>query len=300
MIIWLASYPRSGNSLLRLMLKTVWNLNSFSIYGDGGDLEDPSVARLVGHESLTGSFPAIYPQLLEADRFYPIKTHEIPIDHEKAIYVVRDGRAASRSYCHYRRAFNGCSDESSTLRDVIVGCTPYGSWSNHLDLWNPTERPNTLVVKYEQMLAEPAVSIAQIAAFLTIEPKFPWRNSFDELARREPRYFRAGATNRPHEALSGTELELFWALHGPWMRRLGYAHAESSPAGELSEGVRRSVYLSVVGQLQRVSAAERRANQLADEVRTLQLEMKSHGAARQPRRDVETPHQSATRSAAMH
>src|SRR5436305_11585019 len=126
MIVWLASYPRSGNSLLRSMLWHVWGIGSYSFYGDAGDITDLSIGRKIGHLSLGRPFMQAYRRISESQRMYFVKTHEIPIDSAKAIYIVRDGRAASRSYCLYRRDFNRLADEKANLRDILLGFTSFG------------------------------------------------------------------------------------------------------------------------------------------------------------------------------
>jgi hypothetical protein len=261
MIVWLASYPRSGNSLFRSMLWHVWGIGSYSFYGDAGDIADLSIGRKIGHLSLGQPFMDAYEQIAESSQLYLVKTHEIPIDAAKAIYIVRDGRAASRSYCHYRRDFNGLTDQTANLRDVLLGFTSFGSWSNHLDAWNPLNRPNTLLLKYEQLLNDPASQIPRIADFIEIAPQRAWRNNFDEMARLEPRFFRAAAANDPQQALNPAEAQLFWSLHAPWMRRLGYVPADfKTNVPEASDAFRMALYQSVAEHMLRLNSAQARAS----------------------------------------
>lgn len=291
MIVWLASYPRSGNTLVRLMLKQVWGLGSYSIYGDEGDITNPAMASQVGHESMGRPFHEAYPRMAAAEDLYLLKTHEIPIDAGKAIYVVRDGRAASRSYCHYCRDFNGITDDAANLRDIILGFTSFGSWSNHLDLWDPLNRPNTLLLRYEDLLAEPGVQIRRISEFLKIEPRQVWQNSFEELSRLEPRYFRAASGNRPEDALAGPDLELFWMLHGPWMRSLQYGERATGVAHDPAV-LRRGLYHSVAEHLIRAATIESASRKLAAELRHVARELsaaqeRAEGLARQLRRALD-------------
>jgi hypothetical protein len=258
------------------MLYRVWGLNTYSVYSDFGDLNDLSVAELTGHRSLGRPFGEAYEQLTASNQVYYVKTHEIPIDRQRAIYVVRDGRTASRSYCHYRREFNGLTDERSNLRDILLGFTPYGSWSNHLDAWDPMTRPGTLLLKYEQLLEEPAGQIARLAEFLGVEPRRSWRNSFDSLAQVEPRFFRAAGANRPAAALQGPDAELFWAIHGPWMRRLGYATPDDGAAiPEMSATVRNALYHAVADVHGHIGGLSARVAHLEEALRESEEEVHS-------------------------
>jgi hypothetical protein len=86
-IVWLASYPRSGNTYLRAILWTCFGLQTGSVYPD--DLfGDSAVAQQVGHFEGTahGQFSADFLRLPL------VKTHEWPVDNRKAIYIVRNGR----------------------------------------------------------------------------------------------------------------------------------------------------------------------------------------------------------------
>jgi len=249
------------------MLLRVWGIKSFSMYGDGGDIGDTRIAEQIGHQSLGRPFEELYRELTAAPAAFHVKTHEIPTDGQRAIYIVRDGRSASRSYCRYRQDFNGCAREAETLRDVILGFTAFGSWSNHLDAWDPLNRPGTLLLKYEDLLESPREQIPRIAEFIGLEPRQSWQNNFEELARLEPRYFRAGGANRPEEALAPPDRDLFWMLHAPWMRRLGYISQDfDTQVPEMPDLFRRSLYHAVADQLGRIAGAELRAQALADEL----------------------------------
>ncbi|HMJ91237.1 MAG TPA: hypothetical protein VK530_15560, partial [Candidatus Acidoferrum sp.] len=89
MIVWLASYPRSGNTFFRIVLHHVYNLKTFSVYNDP-ELEKIGVAEVVGHETM----PASLDELRSSSEVFFVKTHELPADKDPAIYIVRDGRDA--------------------------------------------------------------------------------------------------------------------------------------------------------------------------------------------------------------
>ena len=88
-VIWLASYPRSGNTLLRTILHQSFGLQSASVYPNdlGGNKELESYVGQIEHdENRKIHFPD--------DAIPLIKTHEPPKDESGAVYIVRDGRAA--------------------------------------------------------------------------------------------------------------------------------------------------------------------------------------------------------------
>ncbi|HEY2891184.1 MAG TPA: hypothetical protein VGJ31_11180, partial [Dongiaceae bacterium] len=86
MIVWLASYPRSGNTMLRAMLKQAFGASSYSMYDDPADIGMiPEVGCAVGHKPLETSFRDLY--FREQGMIEPVfvKTHSAPGDSNLAI-----------------------------------------------------------------------------------------------------------------------------------------------------------------------------------------------------------------------
>lgn len=225
MIIWLASYPRSGNTLLRMMLNSVFGRTSYSEYDDVTDIgADEPTRRRVGHVFLGRPLEQAYAELSAAPGPEFIKTHNEPRDDAKAIYIVRDGRFASKSYYHYLTDFLPAEQKVSLL-NVIAGFTQFGSWGSHLDAWDPQHRSNTLLLRYEDLIAEPQREIDRIAAFIQLEPTGQWQNDFQALHQVNPRFFRRGDTHGSEgnaTILPPQEEDFFFAQHGDWCRRLNY------------------------------------------------------------------------------
>ncbi len=221
MIVWLASYPRSGNTLARQMLKQVFCHESYSQYNDRKDIGSrPDVASNVGHRSYEKPWLEFLAAAKAAPDLHIIKTHHPPQDDEPAIYVVRDGRAAAVSFFHFL-----CDErkrEGVTLEKVIEGDTPFGSWGDHLDAWQPLDRPRTLFLRFEDMTELPEKVIASMALFLKTEKQMEWANNIASLQKLYPGFFRSG-----NDALNKAEMDarhnaLFESRYGLWLRRLGY------------------------------------------------------------------------------
>jgi hypothetical protein len=227
MIVWLASYPRSGNTLLRTMLYRHFGVRTFSLYDDHADIgADPKLAELVGHRS-HGMKPQDFAAMASADtrRFF-VKTHGPPDNGEdKAIYVVRDGRAAAVSYFHYNRDI---LKWHVSLTQVITGDAWAGSWSGNVRVWVFSDRPNTLVLRFEDMIARPAESLERIGEFITLPILERAGIEFSDLNAANPAFFRKGSNASNAAELDDASLRLFWSLHGETMVRLGYV--DSIPA----------------------------------------------------------------------
>src|SRR5579863_4797939 len=74
MIVWLASYPRSGNTLLRMVLKHCFEVASYSLYSDQ-EFSVPAIREIVGERAI-GSDPQKFLNRLRAQGSIAcVKTH---------------------------------------------------------------------------------------------------------------------------------------------------------------------------------------------------------------------------------
>jgi Sulfotransferase domain len=210
--VWLASYPRSGNTYLRSILWTCFGLQTGSVYRN--DLRsDPAVSQQVGHfeGAAHGQFSADFLRLPL------VKTHERPVDDRKAIYIVRNGRDCCRSLREFWRA-EGHGNVS--LDDIIAGHHGFGSWSGHFLAWDPEARPNTLFLRFEQLTQDFEGTLDRLARFLEMRPLHAAPPKLTVARGGGPHWLSPGST--PRGAMTRTQEALFDRLHGDVMARLGY------------------------------------------------------------------------------
>ena len=167
-IIWLASYPRSGNTFLRTVLWHCFGLRSASVYPNdlGGKQE---LANYVGHIEHGPNQPIRF----QMGGLPLLKTHELPSDGHPAIYVVRDARAASVSLWHFYK-------KKIPLQSIIAGQQRFGTWTHHVAAWKPWERPHTLLIKYEDMIDDLPLVLSKVGSFLDrkiLSMRVPDRNT---------------------------------------------------------------------------------------------------------------------------
>ena len=236
MIVWLASYPRSGNTFLRVILKSVFGLNSCSIYDDTRDIAaDGDTADVVGHEALPEDFSL--DEARSGDELFLIKTHEPPPNTEdKAIYLVRDGRETSVSYTRYLQNYG---DSDTQLIDVIYGNVPYGTWGQHIEAWQPTTRPNTLLIKFEELVDAPDKFIKPISEFLEISSEGQDIPSFEELKKVNPAFFRSGKKRSWEGQFTAQEYASFMLKNRSQLMEYGYAtdYPEGLEQPEIAEQI---------------------------------------------------------------
>jgi hypothetical protein len=223
-IIWLASYPRSGNTLLRVVLNRCFEQLSQSIYHDD-DFRDPLVRDMVGHEPVGDDPHAFIRQARVGARTLYVKTHELPgRDKHPAIYVVRDGRSAVASHTHYLKDILG---KKAALQDVISG--KYGvSWSEHVQAWALSQRQNILLVRFEDLVKGNLGTLQSISAFIGQPLVRELDVPFDRLHTQSPLFFRRGSDVANISEISSDDALLFEKLHGKTLRDIGYGEARSA------------------------------------------------------------------------
>jgi len=242
MIVWLASFPRSGNTFFRILLHEAHGLTTYSIHGDLL-FERIGVAETIGHAPM----PASIDELDRRAELYLIKTHDLPRDGRPAIYLVRDGRDALVSYTHFRaqcggarwrRWIAGLLSTGFQRRLTRTICDQrYGGWSGHVDAWLNGRRAGapTTVVRFEDLVRNPHHALASTRSQLGLEsaPMVDGFTSFADLQRRWPQFFRKGREAAWIDEMSPANQKLFWRLHGRSMRMLGYT--DQLPSGKLVE-----------------------------------------------------------------
>ncbi|HZP68154.1 MAG TPA: sulfotransferase domain-containing protein [Rudaea sp.] len=196
-IVWLASYPKSGNTWLRAFLANLIANRSTPVPlaelpNYGASESDPELyTRLAGRPSTELDFAALCalrPQAhaaiaAAAPRTVFVKTHtragvfegvplHTPAVTAGAIYVVRNPLDVVISMSHHfaiglDEAIEFLGDERAATENSDLFTTEYlGSWSEHVRSWADIEGPRILVLRYEDLLEKPAKWFGKVAALV--------------------------------------------------------------------------------------------------------------------------------------
>ena len=184
------------------------------------------MAQVAGSGALGSSWLDAKARLAAAPKRYFIKTHEYPEDDCPAIVIVRDPRAAIVSYWHFLREIEG---QSIPLAAVAIGLCGYGDWNKFYSEWQPQSRPNTLLLRYEDIVADHARCIAEISAFTGLKPTGEWNSDFRRFHAINPVFFRAGDNKKNIAELSPGLEEWIIARCAPMMSKFGYQMPHTSP-----------------------------------------------------------------------
>lgn len=221
MIVWLASYPRSGNTLLRTILKRCFDLCSYEdvpIDRPGEFRDNPD---MIGHLEKQEAWDDFYAKALASPELFLVKTHLPPRDEQPFIYAVRDGRLSVTSYRKFHRDYNNLD---KSIISLIIGDDVCGDWTSHYRIWNDRPATNKLVLKFEDLVNISDASLARIASFINFKGNIkPWENPISRLRAVEPNFFNRADTRFEADPEWGlAERFLFEKFHGDLMRRLGY------------------------------------------------------------------------------
>ncbi|HTL56284.1 MAG TPA: sulfotransferase domain-containing protein [Candidatus Limnocylindrales bacterium] len=288
--VWIASYPRSGNTFLRIILLNLFHLPTYSIYNiEGQGFPDPSAAALDEAPIMPRNWRERLSQEAGATTTL-IKTHDPPEGSGPAIYVVRDGRAAVNSYYYYHKKF---AFEKPSLTEVIAGACQFGRWNDHYLAWRPRIRQNTLFLRYEELVTRPDEIIPKLSQFLRMEPKEGRIPTFEELKQQMPTFFRRGQNDDFLSEWTPGQMALFNELHGPVMKELDYPLAsiggdDGSAAAELAQSAAHwhELYLEKLQSLGSTSATclqlYRENEELGRELRQFSEEIEKKDAVLRP------------------
>lgn len=262
-IIWLASYPKSGNTWLRAFLHNLMRnatqpiepnrLNELTL-GDGQErfflphtggrptvdlpLEEIARLRSAVQRSLAGS---------SADSVF-VKTHNwLGADHgvpcidmrytAGAIYVVRNPLDVAPSLADHfgltiDQAIAQMADPQARTANLPHRVPDVmSSWSNHVRSWTQEANPRLHVMRYEDMLAKPRPTFAKLVGFLGL-PANRDRidrairfSSFDTLRRLETaKGFVERSSHSQRFFRQGQAGQWQTALSGDQVERIGQQH----------------------------------------------------------------------------
>ncbi len=276
-LCWLASYPKSGNTWVRFLLEslltggTAIDINHRQVRA--GVVRVADLEELFGIEAselteaeIMAAMPAFHRAVAaDADRSHILrKVHDrywltaagepafpAAVSHG-AVYIARDPRDVAVSYAHHRGwpvddIIALMDDDDAMLaewgepRFRMQLPQPLGSWSGHVRSW--LEQPDLSVhlVRYEDLHADPAATLAAIARHLGLAPPAHVVDaavdaaSFPRLQAQEAAegfgerpagasapFFRSGRPGDWRNHLTAVQVDRLQDRHGPVMQRIGY------------------------------------------------------------------------------
>ena len=214
-IVWLASYPKSGNTWIRAIVYSalfgqmtihelggmIPNFAFFASQLNGGKFDSPGQIRHFWEEAQSqlcksAGNERVLLKTHNAAGVYDVGEFPSRKHSEKAVYIVRDPRDVAVSYSSHfglslESAINSLLNESNInfkTEDLSRG-EFLSSWGNHVNSWQNAAIP-VFQLRYEDLIDNPAKHIKKVLSFLDIKPVITIENivtmtSFEKLAKQE-------------------------------------------------------------------------------------------------------------------
>jgi hypothetical protein len=214
MLVWVASFPRSGNTFLRILLHRWYGVRTSTVYDVDGVAQRLG-ANLIGFTAHTASFA----EMRDAAEVYLVKTHrqrdaDVHPD-DPAICLVRDGRDALVSWAR-QASENDPGSFETHLSSMITrtGAVGTGGWGSNVLSWLRPAVPHRPVLTYPELTATPQTTVRRVMA--AVAPRLRTAPDvsvpgFDELQSVDNLFFRRGTTGSYRDEMPEHLQDLFWA-----------------------------------------------------------------------------------------
>jgi aryl sulfotransferase len=251
--IWLASYPKSGNTWVRAFLSSVEKNGEAIDINQMAPIMQPSARHVLDDilgiatsdltkDEILLARPAALAAYcaIQKDHFI-CKVHEawmhngrgIPLFPaeltQASVYIVRDPRDVAISFAHHLgksidHAIDFMADPDAMLSRIVnhIGprtSQPLLSWSQHVNSWLDQANPAPLLVRYESMLENPLLEGIRIAQHtglqkeISVYERAVKHSSFSELSKQEN-------NNRFKEASNPDRVFFRAGTAGNWQTKL--------------------------------------------------------------------------------
>lgn len=214
--IYLVSYPRSGNTWMRVLLAEI-------LYGKSGDsLKDIEYYIPDIH------FQPLKRNVLDGD-FHIVKSHSQYLrtkemeKYKRIIYLIRDPRDVVLSHFRYMSARGYENDLDHFLMDWLAGRIWPTSWREHINSWTGIgmERnvADVCVIHYEDLLSEPISQVCKILDFIGLQKGLDAIQRAIELSSPENMRKKEKLGLRHGEDVKGMKF-IGEAVNGKWKEKL--------------------------------------------------------------------------------
>src|SRR5882762_2653674 len=162
--IFLVSFPKSGNTWTRFLIANLLH-------------PEEKVGFENIHRLVPDPFATAKRDFDHMSQPRVIKSHDcFDPRYPRVMYIIRDPRDVVISQYHYHRKCNKIEDgypmEKFVTRFLAGDTCPHGSWGQNVTTWITSRHndPRFLLLRYEDLVADPGRELARVATFLNIPP----------------------------------------------------------------------------------------------------------------------------------
>ncbi len=280
-IVWLASYPKSGNTWTRTFLTNLLEQNDENVINNlvapivssRGIIEEFLMLETseLTNDEIEKYMPAVlreYAKVVNTSPYF-MKVHDaythttsgeplFPAEASiGAVYIVRNPLDVVASFAHHNadtidNTIKAMQDENfcfcnnpKTIKGQVR--QKLYSWSKHVQSWLEQKDMPLLVIRYEDIIADPFAAFSKVVQFSGLTAgheeieKACIDSSFSKLKQQEEQYgfnnkrpgtesfFRKGKMGTWKESLTEKQAQLVIDSHRDVMLQLGYINDEGQP-----------------------------------------------------------------------
>jgi len=196
MIVWLASYPKSGSTWARMLL-TAYHYDGHACINDTITTGDVAanwyqaasvkpISAMSGRDKILVRYAALL-NMINGTRHRPVvaKTHHAnaelygvrlipgPLTF-RAIYLVRDPRDVAPSFARHMgksvdETIANMADEDHAIGKQFEIPHILSSWSNHVRSWGSGD-PQTVLVRFEDLRTDPSDALHRMLVACNVRP----------------------------------------------------------------------------------------------------------------------------------
>ncbi len=266
LIVYLATYPRSGHALTRTLIRRNFGLLVSNGYPSPPRVEKPEMQlaeapepvegfpgglawgpwtlvyrsptsgqrlRMLKNDALRILTPDLRKRLAAEPNLFLVKTHERApgpcFPGEMSIRMVRHPGAALASLVRMFQDFT--PEKAVSLAEAIRGVNvPGGDWSSYQQSWAEADIPS-IRLSYEAAFEDQTQAVRDIGALLGLPtPAVVAGFSIAEAHAANPKRNPGQGIDGWRASTSEEDLELLWRLHGQTAEAFGYARDLDMPA----------------------------------------------------------------------
>ena len=200
-ILWLASYPKSGNTWLRVFLKSVLEPNSplelnklaeafpYDIAAHYYRRLDPRPVTEYTRSEVLAMRPLVHRMIADENSHITfVKTHSARVIEDGhalltpsltvgAIYIVRNPLDVVISFSHHSGKSIDQTIDMMNLSTAVDSASElrvsehFGSWSENVESWTRRPEKSIHVVRFEDMCEAPTKTFRSICSFLGLDAR---------------------------------------------------------------------------------------------------------------------------------
>ena len=165
MIVWLASYPKSGNTWMWLFIKSYFNppKKKFSL---NYHKDDPIMLEPFPDERMFDKLKINYENFFDLSKNW-VNLQSLINLNNKTNYLKTHNAMCTINNHKFTNMLNKETYEAGEFKKKIYNKTLLGSWSDHYNSWKNYKSREIIIIKYEDMVNSASSTFLKVLNYLS-------------------------------------------------------------------------------------------------------------------------------------